>query len=131
MITLHRAGRALLCGAALTALTASAQAETLRYAIGWPPNTTATDAVQTFADTAEEASGGDLSVKVYPLSLLNFLEASSGVRDGIADIVTILVPYFLAEFPVTNFASELSGLADLEDGIGDRASLVFAGALSE
>ncbi len=122
---------ALLGATAAVALGGAAQAETLRYAIGWPPNTVATDAIQTYADVAAEASGGELEVKVFPLSLLNFLEASAGVRDGIADIVTILVPYFLSEFPTTNFAGELSGLVDLEEGVGERANMAFTGAFSE
>ncbi len=121
---------ALLGACAIAALTAAAQAETLRYAIGWPPGTVAADAVETFASVAEERSNGDLEVEVYPLSLLNFLEASSGARDGIADIVTILTPYFLSEFPETNFVTELAGMMELYDA-GDKGPMAFSGALTE
>ena len=48
----YRSLTAALFGA--TAFVSGAQADTLRYAIGWPPNTTATDAVQANIDAANE-----------------------------------------------------------------------------
>ncbi len=127
----HRTLKAALLGAAATIACTAAQAETLRYAIGWPPNTAASAAVDTYAEKAKEASDGALEVKVYPLSLLNFLEANEGVRDGLADIVTILTPYFQNEFPRLNLVTELAGLVQLRDDIGARAPMVFTGALME
>lgn len=121
--------RTLALAAALAAT--GAEAEELRFAIGWPPGTIAEEAVETYASAVEEASGGAITVEVFPLSLLNFAEASGGVRDGIADVTTILTPYFVAEFPSINRVTEMAGLADLAPGATDRAPMAFAGALAE
>lgn len=124
-------GSAIFGAATLAAVSGAAQAETLRYAIGWPPNTTATAAVETYAEKAKDVSAGDIEVKVYPLSLLNFLEANEGVRDGLADIVTILSPYYLNEFPRLNLATELAALVELRDDVGLRGPMAFTGAMLE
>ncbi len=120
-------------GAAITASGAAttASADTLRFAIGWPPNTNAAGAFDTFSEVLEAETGGEMSAKIYPLSLLNFLESTSGVRDGIADLTTILLPYFLTEFPASNFGTELAALTDLTVEDGDRVGIVFAGAYQE
>ncbi|MDF2232455.1 C4-dicarboxylate TRAP transporter substrate-binding protein [Albimonas sp. CAU 1670] len=127
-------------GAAVIAISASVAGlvptgvqatESLRFAIGWPPGTSAEASTQHFADVAGEESGGDLQVKVYPLSLLNFLESTSGVRDGVADLTTVLTPYFITEFPEMNYATELASLAELQDGDPARNVMAFNGALME
>lgn len=131
----HRTMRAALLGAAAaiagTGALTTAQAESLRLAHGWPPNTAAAEAFETYAEKAGELSGGDIEVKLYPLSLLNFLEANEGVRDGMADIVTILTPYFQNEFPRVNLVTELAGLMQLRDDAGSRGPMIFTGALME
>ncbi|MCX7567920.1 C4-dicarboxylate TRAP transporter substrate-binding protein [Sulfitobacter sp. F26169L] len=121
----------LIAGAVATVFGGAASAKDLRYAIGWPAGALPVEAVQTYADTVEEASDGDITVKVFPLSLLNFLESSSGVRDGIADMTTVLTPYFLSEFPNTNFASELASLSELVEGDRDRMVFAYTGAIME
>ncbi|SFI79401.1 C4-dicarboxylate TRAP transporter substrate-binding protein [Albimonas pacifica] len=113
------------------AATPALAAENLRFAIGWPPGSSAEASTQHFADVAAEESGGDLQVKVYPLSLLNFLESTSGVRDGVADLTTVLTPYFITEFPEMNYATELASLAELEDGDPARNVMAYNGALME
>lgn len=127
----RRAAALFLAAASAAALAAPAEARNLRYAIGWPPGTLATEAIETYAKTAEDASGGELKVKVFPLSLLNFLESTSGVRDGIADMTTVLTPYFLAEFPDTNFATELASLSEIVEGDRNRMVFAFTGAIME
>lgn len=122
---------ALLGAGAAAFMAGVAQADTLRFAIGWPPNTIATAAVEHYAKVAGEASGGALDVKVYPLSLLNFAEATGGVRDGIADIATVLTPYFLAEFPTSNFLNELGALTTLDPEPSAKAPMALVGALTE
>lgn len=124
-------GSTIFAAAAFAAMAGAAEAQTLRYSIGWPPNTTASDAVETFAAKANEASGGEVEVKVYPLSLLNFMEANEGVRDGLADIVTILTPYYQNEFPRLNLVTELAGMVELRDDAGIRAPMIFTGAMLE
>ena len=113
------------------AATPALSAENLRFAIGWPPGSSAEESTQHFADVAEAESGGELTVKVYPLSLLNFLESTSGVRDGVADLTTVLTPYFITEFPEMNYATELASLAELEDGDPARNVMAYNGALME
>ncbi len=121
-----------LCAAALSALGAhAAQAETLSYAGGWPSSAGANGALESYARAVEANSGGELKVKVYPLSLLNFAEANAGVKDGIADMATILTPYFAAEFPRLNMMAEASPMMGLEDFASPRSFMAFAGAMSE
>ncbi len=124
---------AFAISASVSALTAtpSAATENLRFAIGWPPGSSAEESTQHFADVAGEESGGELAVKVYPLSLLNFLESTSGVRDGVADLTTVLTPYFITEFPEMNYATELASLAELEAGDPARNVIAYNGALME
>ena len=116
---------------ASTAIPTVASADQLRFAIGWPPNTNAAGSFDTFSEVLSAETGGEMTAKIYPLSLLNFLESTSGVRDGIADATTILLPYFLAEFPVSNFGTELAALTDLVVEDGDRVGIVYAGAYME
>ncbi|WP_233145644.1 C4-dicarboxylate TRAP transporter substrate-binding protein [Phaeobacter sp. 22II1-1F12B] len=78
-----------------------------------------------------EASGGELTMRVFPLSLLSFAESNAGLRDGLADLSTILTPYFSAEFPNLNMISEFSEMVELADFSGELSSLAFAGAVSE
>ncbi|WP_339950558.1 C4-dicarboxylate TRAP transporter substrate-binding protein [uncultured Albimonas sp.] len=124
---------ALVISASLSGLASAPAfaAENLRFAIGWPPGSSAEESTQHFADVAEEESGGELAVKVYALSLLNFLESTSGVRDGVADLTTVLTPYFITEFPEMNYATELASLAELEDGDPARNVMAYNGALME
>ncbi|MDF2232453.1 C4-dicarboxylate TRAP transporter substrate-binding protein [Albimonas sp. CAU 1670] len=116
---------------ASTALPTTASAEELRFAIGWPPNTNTSRTFETFGEVLSAETGGEMTAKVYPLSLLNFLESTTGVRDGIADLTTILLPYFLSDFPISNFGTELAALTDLVVEDGDRVGIVYAGAFME
>ncbi len=120
---------AALVGSA--AALSAAQAQTLRYAVGWPPNSNAANSFNAFAETLKAETNGDMTVEVYPLSLLNFMESASGVKDGIADLTTILLPYFQAEFPASNFGTELAALADLVIEDGDDVGPAYAGAFNE
>lgn len=124
------AASAAVLAMALGAVPAMAT-ENLRFAIGWPPGTSAEKTTQLFADVAAKESGGDLQIKVYPLSLLNFLESTAGVRDGIADLTTVLTPYFITEFPEMNYATELASLAELQPGDPARNVMAYNGALME
>ncbi len=127
----HRTRTAAI-GAALAAFAAgAADAETLRFAVGSPPNSLGDNAAQHFAEKAAEYSNGELEVEVYPLSLLNLMESNNGIRDGITDVGTILWPYFLTEYPETNYAAEMAALMELEEGDRDQVTLAYLGAVSE
>nr|MBF0685709.1 C4-dicarboxylate ABC transporter substrate-binding protein [Pseudomonas sp.] len=88
--------------AAGLAISFSAEARDLRYATGYPPNSIGADAAEVYADAVKKYSDGKLGVKVYPLSLLNFLETAPGIRDGITDTGFVLLPYYPNEFPSSN-----------------------------
>lgn len=120
----------LLCAGGTVATTASA--ETLRYAVGYPPGSDAAKAAERYAGLVEEYSEGELKVKVYPLSLLNFAETSAGLRDGIADIGYLLSPYFPSEYPHTNLLAEAAMQTQLlRDKVRGREGPAYVGALAE
>ncbi|SET84101.1 TRAP-type C4-dicarboxylate transport system, substrate-binding protein [Marinobacter segnicrescens] len=109
-----------------------ADARELNYALGAPPGTPAHEALEFYADKVGELSGGDLTVKVFPLSLLSFAEMSSGIRDGIADMGLILTPYHAGEFPPINLLAESSMLLTLEEELeAGKEGVAFGAALSE
>ncbi|SFR68019.1 TRAP-type C4-dicarboxylate transport system, substrate-binding protein [Marinobacter daqiaonensis] len=108
-----------------------ADARTISYATGYPPQSIGAEAGKAFADAMEDYSDGELMVKVYPQSLLSFSETPSGVRDGMADSGLVLTPYFPSEFPSTNLAAEISMLLELTDAPAETAGLAYAGAMSE
>lgn len=108
-----------------------AEARNLRYAVGYPPGTIGAEAGAVYADALKEFSGGDLTARVYPLSLLNFREATEGIRQGIADGAWVVLPYFPKEFPHANMIAELSMMLELSDSNSEKGGLAFAGAMSE
>ncbi|EAQ02115.1 TRAP-T family transporter, DctP (periplasmic binding) subunit [Pseudooceanicola batsensis HTCC2597] len=126
----HLLGTALV-GAAALAMANSAAATELRFASGWPPNSAPTAMVESFAERVEEISGGDVTMKVYPLSLLNFAEINAGVRDGIADLAVNITAYFPSEYPNFNMLNEYSEIVELDEFAGDRSQLAYAGAMME
>ncbi|SFR68149.1 TRAP-type C4-dicarboxylate transport system, substrate-binding protein [Marinobacter daqiaonensis] len=117
--------------AAGLAVTMSAQAEELSYALGFPPNSAADDAAKTFAEKLEQETGGEVTVKLYAMSLLNLAEMSDGVRDGIADIGNVLTPYFPRQYPHANMAAELTMLLALDSRAKGRQGMAYAGAMGE
>ncbi|SET60610.1 MULTISPECIES: C4-dicarboxylate TRAP transporter substrate-binding protein [Marinobacter] len=113
-------------------MSSAADARELNYALGAPPGTPAHEALEFYADKVGELSGGDLTVKVFPLSLLSFAEMSSGIRDGIADMGLILTPYHAGEFPPINLLAESSMLLTLEEELeAGKEGVAFGAALSE
>lgn len=118
---------AALCGLLSTPL----QADTLSYAGGWPPNAGATKALQAYATALGDATGGALKMKIYPLSLLNFAEANAGVKDGLADMATILMPYFAAEYPRLNMLGEASPMMEMDAVASEKSFMAYSAAFAE
>lgn len=112
-------------------LGSTAMADTLSYAGGWPPSAGATKVLETYAEALGTATGGDLTMKVYPLSLLNFAEANEGVKDGLADMATILTPYFSAEYPHLNMLGEASPMMEKDAYASDKSFMAYSAALAE
>ncbi|NIZ62296.1 C4-dicarboxylate ABC transporter substrate-binding protein [Sedimentitalea sp. CY04] len=123
--------KGLLTGASLLALAPAAFADQLNFAGGWPPNSRPNSVVEDYAAALSENSGGALTMKVFPQSLLSFGEANAGLRDGMADLAVTLTPYFPTEFPNMNMVSEFAELTELPEFSGELSSAAFAGAISE
>ncbi|MCX7567987.1 C4-dicarboxylate TRAP transporter substrate-binding protein [Sulfitobacter sp. F26169L] len=123
--------KGMLAGAAIMALATGAQAQELRFAGGWPPGSQPTKMVENYAKTLEEYSDGEVTMRVFPLSLLSFAEGHAGVRDGIADMTALLTAYFPSEYPTLNMLAEFSELVELEQFASETSSVAFAGAISE
>ncbi|MFD1510914.1 C4-dicarboxylate TRAP transporter substrate-binding protein [Lacimonas salitolerans] len=126
-----RTFKALLAGASMLAVGTAAHANNLSFAGGWPPNSSPTAKIEDYAKAVEEYSNGEVSVRVFPLSLLSFSEINAGLRDGIADVAGNLLAYFPSEFPNLNMLAEFSELVELEEFSGELSSLAFTGAIME
>lgn len=120
-----------VAGTSMLVTTGSADATTLRFASGWPPGAAPSQLLEEYAEALREQTGGDLTIRVFPLSLLNFAESNAGVRDGVADMTFNLMAYFPSDFPNINMASEFSQIAELEQFAGELSSTAFAGAITE
>ena len=123
--------KALLAGASMLTIAGIASAQDLTFAGGWPPGSAPTRMLENYAQTLEEYSDGEVTMKVFPLSLLSFAEVNAGVRDGIADAAANLTAYFPAEYPNLNMLSEFSELVELEGFASETSSTAFAGAITE
>lgn len=123
--------KSMLISAGLLAAGAAAQADQLSFAGGWPPGAAPNTVLENYGKAIGENSGGDLTMRLFPLSLLNFKEANAGLRDGLADMAVILTPYFPADFPNLNMVSEFSELVELPEFAGDLSSAALAGAITE
>jgi len=106
--------RSLLAGLAVStilfagAATPSA-ATSLVFAHGYPTTHPLSVTYDRFIAYVKENS--DIELTVHPGgSLLSLTETSPGLRDGVADIGTVLTPYYLAEFPNSNLIANLSML---------------------
>lgn len=128
---MKRTMKALVAGASMLAITGAAQAAELSFAGGWPPNSAPTAKIEDYAKAVEEYSGGEVTVRVFPLSLLSFGEINAGLRDGIADVAGNLLAYFPAEYPTLNMLAEFSELVELEQYAGELSSIAFTGAIME
>ncbi len=103
---------ASLCigASALLMAASSANARELKLAVGFPQGTAAYHGLEAFAKTLKEKSGGELEVKMFPLSLLNLPQMMNGLRDGVVDIGFVLPPLFPSEVPETHLAVDLAML---------------------
>lgn len=124
----------MMAGAAFAIVGATAQAQSreLRYAIGQPPSALPVIAGEAFASAVGEHTNGELTIRVYAMSLLSMAETSAGLRDGIADIGFVLTPYFASEYPHNNIIAEASMMLRLMgDEVTGREGLAFIPALTE
>ncbi len=119
----------VLAMAVAVSLTTAAAGQELKIASGWPTTQGAHGAYDAFKPYVEANS--DLKISVFHSgSLLAFKEIPSGLRDGIAEIGSILPPFYPSEFPESNLPANLSMLTN----VGKRVpapGAVMAGATME
>ena len=106
----------------------SVQAQELRYASGFPPGGPVNEGLKDFVTYVGENS--DMTMKLFELSLLDLKETPSGIRDGVADLGYVLMPYHPAEFAEANLAADFSMLSTTGEKGADPA-IAMAGALTE
>ncbi|MDF1730964.1 MAG: C4-dicarboxylate TRAP transporter substrate-binding protein [Minwuia sp.] len=95
-------------GLAAAMASAPAQAEELRIAIGNTGSGGLVRGMYQFAEQIEKRTEGRYSGKVFELSLLNFAESMTGVRDGIADVAYVVPAYHRGEFPYGNLLVDMA-----------------------
>lgn len=134
MKTARRASHtvAALAITSLVTFTATSQADatTLNYSLGLGPGSDVALAAEVYADSVAEASGGELTIRVFPLELVSLAEMGPGIRDGLTDIGYMAAPYYPSEFAHSNFLAELSMLQAVRYQTG-KEDLAYAGAMTQ
>lgn len=115
---------------AVTALTSPGWATEVSYSHGFGVNSAVGTAAENFAEAVQERSGGEMSVRIFPMTLMNLLETGPGIRDGLADMGYVLAPYYAAEYPHYSLLHELTMSVNLREMTG-KESLAYAGAITE
>lgn len=105
-----------------------AGAETLNYAFGYPAASTVGAAAEAYAEAVEQRSGGKLTIRNFPLSLLSLAEAGPGLRDGLADIAYVVAAYAPGDYPRYMLMQDLQLTLNLRELTG-KESLAYAGAV--
>lgn len=123
----------LISGVILAGLcvTSVSEARQLRFATGAHVGSMGAIAVQTYVDAVEAHSDRDLRVTPFYQSLLSFLETPDGLRDGMADIGTVLVAYFPADFPTTTMFTELTMNLPLQGADHRQSTFAYTAAAAE
>lgn len=104
--------KTLLAAAALAiGITGAAQAETIRSASSFgPKHVMARAAFPTLFEKMKEFTNGKWDGIDTPSGLLSPKEMNTGLRDGIADMGPIIMPYFAADYKESGIVGELSML---------------------
>lgn len=112
------------CAALAIAITASvAQARDVKIVVGVPPGSGAHYGVDAFAADLAERTGGELTVRVFPPSLLDLVQTFGGIKDGVVDGGYLVLNYFPADLPEAMLPIELAMLG--------KNPYAMAGAMSE
>lgn len=104
----------------------------LSFAIGHPPQSLLVKGGEVFAATLREETSGEITARVYPMSLLSLAETSSGLRAGLADVGTVLTTYQVGEYPAVNLIHDASMVLDRFPGLSRRLKgAAYAPAMAE
>ncbi|WP_347312700.1 C4-dicarboxylate TRAP transporter substrate-binding protein [Defluviimonas sp. SAOS-178_SWC] len=102
---------ATLLACSISALAASASADTIRATSAFGPNhAIAKDVYPTIFKKLEELTDGRWTGQDTPSGLVAPNEMSTGLRDGVTEFGPLLMPYFIAEYPDSALVAELSML---------------------
>lgn len=102
-------GSCLTLAMAMTAATTAA-ARDVRIVVGVPQGSAAHYGVDAFAADLAARTNDDLTVKVFPSSLLDLRQTFGGVRDGIVDGGYMVINMFPSELPEAQLPIELAML---------------------
>lgn len=108
---------------AALAAAGAAEARELRIVVGVPPGSAAQFGVEAFAADLAARTGNDLTVKIFPPSLLDLVQTFGGIRDGVVDGGYLVLNFHAADLRETQLPIELAML-----GANPYA---MAGAMSE
>lgn len=108
----------------------AASAETLKYAFGYPAASTVGIAAEDYAAAIKERSGGSLTVRNFPMSLLSLVETGPGLRDGMADIGYVVAAFTPKDFPRYMLMQDMQLMVNLQKPRG-KESVAYAGAVIE
>lgn len=117
--------------AASLCMASAADARDLKFASGVHAGSMGAVAVEAYADAVEEHSNGKLTVTTYLQSLLSFMETPDGLRDGMADLGTVLVAYFPSDFPTTTMFTELTMNLPLQDADPRESTFAYSAAAAD
>lgn len=101
----------------------AADARELRIVVGVPPGSAAQSGVEAFAADRAARTGGGLTVRIFPPSLLDLVQTFGGIRDGIVDGGYLVLNFHSADLRETQVPIELAMLG--------RNPYAMAGAMSE
>ncbi|MBN8477405.1 MAG: C4-dicarboxylate TRAP transporter substrate-binding protein [Burkholderiales bacterium] len=99
---------AMAIGVLAAALALPVAAQQIKIVSGDGPQHDGVKAMQEFAKWLGEKSGGKVTGRVFPQTLLSVKEIPAGLRDGVGDLGLIVHPYHRAEFPEANFIADFS-----------------------
>lgn len=108
----------------------SVQADTLRFAVGFPSGAPI-EAAQKYAEAVKEYTNNKHRVRIFELSLLSHSEMSEGINKGLADVGYLLTAYSPSDYPFSNMGADMSMSVALNDKIPDQEGFAYSGAMLE
>lgn len=127
---INRAGWAAGAVVAAQVMAGAAGASTLNYGYGYAAASTVGIAADDYAATVAERSGGAVTVRNFPLSLVNLAEAGPGLRDGLADIAYVVTALAPRDYPSYMLMQDMQLMVNLREARGPE-SVAYAGAVTE
>ncbi|MFS4436896.1 C4-dicarboxylate TRAP transporter substrate-binding protein [Paracoccaceae bacterium GXU_MW_L88] len=118
---------ALALTALLTTTALTAQADTIRATSGFgPAHVLATEVFPVTFEKLGELTDGNWDGQDTPSGLVAPNEMSNALRDGVTEMGTLLMPYFVAEYPEAGLVAELSMLGSNNNVISSAVTEYIA-----